>query len=354
MAQLAEHAPSRSEASTGGYRPDIDGLRAVAVLSVLLFHAGFGAFRFGFIGVDIFFVISGFLIGGHIHDEELAGRFTFLAFYCRRAKRILPALYVVVCAVILLGALVLSPRELQRAATEGIATLLSASNLFFWKSTNYFAVASNQRTLLMTWSLGVEEQFYLVVPLLMVFLMRSKVRLVLILASISVLSFCVAFYQAIHAREAAFYLLPARGWELLAGVLLALIANSARRDAVRGKVTQNVLSGLGLLLVLLPIFFLPSNLPFPGIGALPSVLGSVLLLSTPNGWANKRLLSIGVMRFTGRISYSLYLWHWPLLTFARIVLGTETSRIESSVILAISLLAATASYKWVEQPFRAS
>jgi len=354
MAQLTEHVPSGAGVSIGGYRADIDGLRAVAVLSVLLFHAGFGAFRFGFTGVDIFFVISGFLIGGHIHAEELSGRFTFLAFYCRRAKRILPALYFVICAVILLGVFLLSPRELQRAATEGIATLLSASNLFFWKSTNYFAVASNQRTLLMTWSLGVEEQFYLVVPLLMVFLMRFRVRLIPILASISAFSFCIACYQSVHAGDAAFYLLPARGWELLAGVLLALIANSARRDIVGGKAIQNVLSGLGLLLVILPIFFLPDNLPFPGIGALPSVLGSVLVLSAPEGWANKKILSIGVMRFLGRISYSLYLWHWPLLTLARIVLGTDPSRIESSEILAISLLAATASYKWVEQPFRAS
>lgn len=354
MAQLIERASSRPKVSGDGYRADIDGLRAVAVLSVLLFHAGFRAFRFGFIGVDIFFVISGFLIGGHIHDEELAGRFTFVAFYCRRAKRILPALYLVICAVILLGALVLSPRELQRAATEGIAALLSVSNLFFWKTTNYFAVASDQRTLLMTWTLGVEEQFYLVVPLLVVFLMRFRVRLVPVLASIGVLSFCTACYQSVYSREAAFYLLPARGWELLAGVLLALIANSARRDAVRGKVTQNVLSALGLLLVLLPMFFLPDNLPFPGIGALPSVIGTVLVLSAPAGWTNRRILSIGVMRSIGRISYSLYLWHWPLLTLARIVLGTELSRVESSAILAISLVAAAASYKWIEQPFRAA
>jgi peptidoglycan/LPS O-acetylase OafA/YrhL len=359
MAQQIEREVSRARVSGDGYRADIDGLRAVAVLSVLLYHAGFGAFRAGFIGVDIFFVISGFLIGGHIYDEELAGRFTFLAFYCRRARRILPALYFVICAVILLGVLILSPNELRSAATEAIATLLSASNLFFWKAINYFAVAADQRTLLMTWSLGVEEQFYLVVPLLMVFLMRSKskTRLVPVLAAVSALSFFTACYQSVHAQNAAFYLLPARGWELFAGVLLAVIANHARQDVVqdpvRRKVTQNVLSGLGLLLVLLPIFFLPDDLPFPGIGALPSVLGSVLVLSAPDGWVNKKILTAGIMRYVGRISYSLYLWHWPLLTLARIVLGTDPTRAESTAILAISLLAAAASYRWVEQPFRA-
>lgn len=367
MAQLTEHSASRTRISGDGYRADIDALRAVAVLSVLLYHAGFGAFRAGFLGVDIFFVISGFLIGGHIYDEELAGRFTFLAFYCRRARRILPALYFVICTVILLGVLIFSPHELRNAATEAIATLLSVSNLFFWKAINYFAIAADQRTLLMTWSLGVEEQFYLVVPLLMVFLMRFKSRssskswlknrLVQVLAAVSAFSFFIACYQSVHAQNAAFYLLPARGWELFAGVLLAVIANHARQfavqDTVRRMVTQNILSGLGLLLVLLPIFFLPDGLPFPGMGALPSVLGSVLVLSAPEGWANRRLLSVGIMRYIGRVSYSLYLWHWPLLTLARIVLGTNPSRVESTAILAISLLAAAASYKWVEQPFRA-
>jgi peptidoglycan/LPS O-acetylase OafA/YrhL len=231
MVKLVERRSSETGNSGDGYRTDIDGLRAVAVLSVLFFHAGFSAFRCGFTGVDVFFVISGFLIGGHVYQEELSRRFTFLAFYRRRAKRILPALYVVICAVIVLGAFVLSPRELQRTATEGIAALLSGSNFFYWKTTNYFAVASDQRTLLMTWTLGVEEQFYLVVPLLMVFLLRFKVRLIPALAVLSTLSFCTACYQVAHAREAAFYLLPARGWELFGGVLLAVITTSARRTA---------------------------------------------------------------------------------------------------------------------------
>jgi peptidoglycan/LPS O-acetylase OafA/YrhL len=352
MVNLVER-PSAGN-SREGYRADIDGLRAVAVLSVLFFHAGFAGFQGGFTGVDVFFVISGFLIGGHVYQEELTGRFTFIAFYRRRAKRILPALYAVVCAVIVLGALILSPLELRRSATEGVATLLSGSNFFYWKTTNYFAVASDQRTLLMTWSLGVEEQFYLVVPLLMVFLLRFKVRLTPVLAVLTAVSFCTACFQVAHAHEAAFYLLPARGWELFGGVLLALITSSARRPAHSSKATQNVLGGIGLLLVLLPIAFLPHAVPFPGIGALPSVLGSAFVLWTPDGWTNRRILSIGILRYVGRVSYSLYLWHWPLLTFTRIVLGTRPTRLQATAVLAVSFLAAAASYKWIEQPFRST
>jgi peptidoglycan/LPS O-acetylase OafA/YrhL len=352
MVKLIERPSPGTRNSEDGYRADIDGLRAVAVLSVLFFHAGFSGFQGGFTGVDVFFVISGFLIGGHVYDEERSGRFTFIAFYRRRAKRILPALYVVVSVVMVLGGLLLSPLELRSAANEGVATLLSGSNFFYWKTTNYFAVASNQRTLLMTWSLGVEEQFYLVVPLLMVFLLRVKVRLVPVLAVLSTLSFCIACYQVAHARAAAFYLLPGRGWELFGGVLLALITTSARRMAPLSKGAQNVLGGIGLLLVLLSIVWLPNALPFPGIGALPSVLGSAFLLCAPDGWSNRRILSIGILRYVGRISYSLYLWHWPLLTFTRIVLGTNPTRLQATAVLAVSFLAAAASYKWIEQPFR--
>ena len=345
---------SKWESSTGGYRADIDGLRAIAVLSVLFFHAGFAGFSGGFTGVDIFFVISGFLIGGHIFAEEQSGRFTFAAFYRRRAKRILPALYVVICATLLLGSALLSPSELRRAATEGVATLMSGSNFFFWKITDYFAVASEQRTLLMTWSLGVEEQFYLVVPLLMVWLLRSRVRLVPVLAILSGLSFCIACYQVTHTPVSAFYLLPSRAWELFVGVLVAVMIAQKKPGTPPSERTQNMLGLLGLLLVLLPIFFLTPAIPFPGPGALPSIVGGALVLCSPRALANRTVLSANAMRFVGRISYSLYLWHWPLLTFTRIVLGANPSRLQATAVLAVSFLLAMASYYWIEQPFRSS
>src|SRR5580698_4403164 len=354
LTRLSQHTPPHADEVSGGYRADIDGLRAIAVLSVLFFHAGFSGFSGGFTGVDIFFAISGFLIGGHIYAEEQAGRFTFAGFYRRRAKRILPALYVVICATLVLGSALLSPTELRRAATESIATLLSGSNFFFWKLTDYFAVASEQRTLLMTWSLGVEEQFYLVVPLLMVWLLRFKIRLVPALAVLSGLSFCIACYQVAHTPVSAFYLLPARAWELFGGVLVALMIAQKKLGTPISERTQHVLGGLGLLLLLLPIFFLTPAIPFPGPGALLSIAGAALVLCSPRALINRTVLSAGALRFVGRISYSLYLWHWPLLTFTRIVLGANPSRLQAAAVLAVSFLLATATYYWIEQPFRSS
>ena len=328
-----------------GYRADIDGLRALAVLAVLFFHAGYRGFTGGF----TFFGISGFLIGGHIHAAQLAGRFTFADFYRRRARRILPALYVVAAAVLLLGTLLLSPRELQRAATEAIATLFSGSNFFYWKVTNYFAVASDQRTLLMTWSLGVEEQFYLIAPLLLVGLMRVKARLIPILAVLTFISFAIACHQVVHSHPSAFYLLPSRAWELLAGVLLAIVFANDRPSLPESL--QHTLGALGLILIALPIDLLTTATPFPGISALPSVIGVALILCTPLAATNK---AFRVLAPIGRISYSLYLWHWPLLTFTRIVLGTAPTRLQATAILAIAFVLATATYFFIEQPFRTS
>jgi peptidoglycan/LPS O-acetylase OafA/YrhL len=354
MAQSDEWSPPGATGLSSEYRADIDGLRAIAILSVILFHAGFSSFHGGFTGVDIFFVISGYLIGGHIYSDERSGRFRFRAFYSRRAKRILPALYVVITTTLCLGLVLLSPRELQRAATEGVATLLSGSNFFYWKVTDYFAVASEQRTLLMTWSLGLEEQFYLLVPLLMVWVLRAKMNLAIVLTGLSLLSFGVACYQVAHSPVSGFYLLPGRSWELLTGVLFALVATSTRRVTPQSVRTQHVLGGLGLVLALLPVFLLTTALPFPALRAVPSVLGSALILQSPLAWTNTTILSTRGLRFVGRISYSLYLWHWPLLTLTRVVLGVSPLRVEATIVLVISTILAIATYYWVEQPFRAS
>lgn len=354
MARAEASALPGTTSATSGYRADIDGLRAIAVLSVLFYHAGLPGFSSGFTGVDIFFVISGFLIGGHIYSEETAGRFSFARFYYRRAKRILPALYTVLCAVLILGLLLLSPQELQRAATEGIATLAFASNLFFWKVTNYFGVASGQRTLLMTWSLGVEEQFYILVPLIMVSLMRARQRLTLILALLAAVSLGVSIYQVQHFPASAFYLLSSRAWELLGGILTALLTVSSKANVFRVRWADNLLSILGGVLIGVSIFMLQAGSPFPGIAALPSVLGAAALLATPMAFVNRVVLSSPPLRFVGRISYSLYLWHWPLLTFGRVVTGRDLSRGASAVILLLAFGAATASYYWIEQPFRRS
>lgn len=354
MVKAERIAESHAARAGTAYRPDIDGLRAVAVLSVLFFHAGYRGFSGGFTGVDIFFVISGYLIGGHIYAEETAGKFSFTAFYRRRAKRILPALYAVLLATLALGSLLLSPLELRRAATEGLATLGFASNVFFWKATNYFAVESSQRTLLMTWSLGVEEQFYVFVPLLMVFVLRRRVRLIPVLLGLTGASLAASIYQVAHFPVSAFYLMPGRAWELLGGVLTAMLAVRIGSVMSRNGRLSEALAGAGLLLVGVPILLLDVGTPFPGVAAVPSVIGVAFLLVTPAALVNRRLLSLRPLRFVGRISYSLYLWHWPLLTFTRIVLGTAPTPRQATSVLGVAFFFAWASFRWIEQPFRRS
>ncbi|MGI4831132.1 MAG: acyltransferase family protein [Janthinobacterium lividum] len=333
------------------YRPDIDGLRAIAVLAVLFFHAGVGPFAGGFTGVDLFFVISGFLIGGHILTEEVSRTFRFVTFYQRRAKRILPALFAVLLTTLLLGLILLSPRELRHLATEAIATLLSLSNVYYRGAGGYFALSPERVPLLMTWSLGVEEQFYLFVPLLMIGVLRFRRSLTTTLLILSVASFSIACYQVRHMPDTAFYLLPGRAWELLAGVLLNMPRIAARHISLRYREALGV---LGIVLILLPMFLLNASIPFPGVAALPSILGAMLVLRSEQSWMNRVILSCKPLTSVGRISYSLYLWHWPLLSLAAIVLGHPPSALFALSLLAIAFGLAAASYRWIEQPFRQS
>ncbi len=355
LTRVSQHTPPHTDEVSGGYRADIDGLRAIAVLSVLFFHAGFAGFS-GRLHRSGYFLC-------HLRISNwrtyLCGRTSWTVYLCRLLSQASQAHSSRPLRSNLRDpgpgvSIALSPSELRRAATESRATLLSGSNFFFWKITDYFAVASEQRTLLMTWSLGVEEQFYLVVPLLMVWLLRSRVRLVPVLAVLSGFSFCIACYQVAHTPVSAFYLLPARAWELFGGVLVALMIAQKKPGTPVSERTEHVLGVLGLLLLLFPIFFLTQAVPFPGLGALPSIVGAALVLCSPRALTNRTVLSAGAMRFVGRISYSLYLWHWPLLTFTRIVLGENPSRLQATAVLAVSFLLATATYYWIEQPFRSS
>lgn len=340
-------------ASVNSYRTDIDGLRALAILSVLLYHSGVPLFSGGFTGVDIFFVISGYLIGGHIFSELGSGTFSFASFYQRRAKRILPAFYLVLAFTILAALLLLSPYEAAQFGRSAFWAALSASNILFWKTTGYFDLKSELNPLLMTWSLGVEEQFYAVIPLLLVLLTRVRRNLVLPVVLLScVMSFLFAVREVGVHPTMVFYLLPARAWEMGIGVGLA-IAERKGRIAWLSTLAQ-ALGVAGLLLVLTPVFLLTVATPFPGVAALPSVLGTALLLATPSSWISKRLFSLPPLVFVGRISYSLYLWHWPLLALARVVCGGKLNPVVTVAMIAASFVAATLSYLFVEQPFRRS
>jgi peptidoglycan/LPS O-acetylase OafA/YrhL len=338
------------------YRPDIDGLRSIAILSVILFHSGVSGMSGGFTGVDIFFVISGYLIGGHIHAELVQGSFRYLSFYQRRAKRILPALYVILASVTVLGLILFSPFELRRLASTAFATAVSASNLLFWKNLNYFSPQADDNPLLMTWSLGVEEQFYLLIPLMMVLLSRLRQRLVLPLIGLIVaLSFGLAWFQSTRYPVAAFYLLGSRAWELGAGVALAILESEGRKISSQNSTAlANAVGFAGLVLTIVPFYALTSSTPFPGPAAVPSVFGSALLIASRDSWINRSLLSASPFVFIGRVSYSWYLWHWPVLTILRILYNGALPVSWGLASMAVAFGLAILTYYLVEQPFRAS
>lgn len=337
-----------------GYRADIDGLRALAILSVVAFHSGVPHIGGGFVGVDVFFVISGYLISSHIVRDLDQGTFRLKSFYERRAKRILPAFFVVVGFCYIAGSLLLAPKELQRFAAQTMGALTSTSNIYFWRRANYFAPSAETQPLLMTWSLGVEEQFYLFFPLLMIMLHRwsRRVRFVA-LGSLSAIALLVAVFQMTRFPIAAFYLLPSRWWELGCGTLLGLYESSpapAQKDEQRWR--QEGLGIIGSLLLLWPMFGYHNTTAFPGLSAVPPVLGSICLISARGSWINRKLLSVKPLVGIGLISYSLYLWHWPLLSFAHTVTGGTISRYSAVLTVLLALVLAVASYYLIERPFR--
>ena len=333
----------------GGYRGDIEGLRAVAVLAVVLFHAGIGSLGGGFLGVDIFFVISGFLITGLVVREIEAGRFSLATFYQRRVARILPALVLMVLAVLVAALLLCLPGEMQGLRGAAIATALFLSNLYFWRRDPYFAPPSEVQPLLHSWSLGVEEQFYLVYPLLLLAGGRGRVRLrIALVAGVTGLSLAVAAVLATTAPQAAFYLLPTRLWELGLGGLVAfglvpIPSNRALRE----------LFCAAAIAVLLAAFLLLSpatGAPFPA--AVPPCAAAATLLALGEDSAAGRLLSLPPLRALGRLSYAFYLWHWPVLAFWRLARGFDIAPAIKAALVLTALALAIVSYFAVERPLR--
>ena len=347
-----------SKVADRSYRPDIDGLRALAILSVVLCHANVPGITGGFTGVDIFFVISGYQIGGHIYSEARAGSFSYLRFYQRRAKRILPAFFAVMAFTLLAALVLLSPLEAAKLGRTAFAATLSVSNLLFWHSANYFQTKSDLIPLLMTWSLGVEEQFYAVIPLLMVLVARIRRNWTLpAILAVCTLSFLLAQYQldghSQRAFQAAFYLLPGRAWELGVGVALAVGEQGGTRLRTIARFSLAI-SLAGVILIVAPLFLLDAHSLFPGAAALPSVLGTAMLIAVPASWINRRLLSLPPLVFVGRVSYSWYLWHWPMLAYLNILFGAKLPRAAPIVAIAVAFAGAVLSYFFIEQPFRGS
>ena len=337
------------------YRPDVDGLRAVSVLAVVMFHAGWGV-PGGYVGVDVFFVISGFLITRLLVADLDRGSFSLARFWERRIRRIWPAAVVVTLTVLAVGGLILLPDAYRVLAGDAVAQATMLANVRLWaeRGGGYFDVSSDLRPLLHMWSLAVEEQFYLLYPLILAAAWRwGRSASVGMMAAVAVASFAASVLLLPTQPKMVFYLLPFRSWELLVGGLVAMLpALRLSRDGW----WRDPIGLLGLSLILVPCLWYGRQTSFPAAAAVPPCLGAALIIITGSGdgaatWVS-RLLAAPPLVAIGRMSYSLYLWHWPVLAFLRYCFGVKPP----SAVIAFGLVAAAilsyGSWRWVEQPFR--
>jgi len=325
------------------YRADIDGLRSLAVVPVVVFHAEKSIMPGGYIGVDIFFVISGYLISLILMTDLSEQRFSLLTFYERRARRILPSLLLVLTATLAVAYFIIGPEQYVRLARSALATITFSSNIWFWfKQGDYFAASSETEALLHTWSLAVEEQFYLFYPLLLAIFIRLRWRPLPLIAVLSAASFALSVWGVENNPRATFYLIPTRAWELGLGCTVAILAYSGHLRLNSPKAAM-ALGAAGIILIVIPLFLYTPLTPFPGISALPPCLGAALLITAGTIERNNpvsRFLALEPLRQIGLISYSLYLWHWPIMAFARVVTGTNELPLavaSSTVVLSFAL-----------------
>ncbi len=330
------------------YRPEVDGLRALAVVPVILFHAGFDAFGGGFVGVDVFFVISGYLITTILINEMDSGRFSLLAFYERRARRILPALFFVTLVCIPFSWVWMTPEQMKDFAQSVIAVLLFASNILFFLEVDYFALAAEEKPLLHTWSLAIEEQYYVFFPLVLLVLWRMGWRLAF--ATLLFLSFASLILSQItssYNQAANFFLLPFRIWELGMGSLCAVFATRF------GRKGNDLAGAIGIAMIAASIVLFDKTTPFPSLFALlPTVGTALILLCADRSNRTGQLLALKPLVGIGLISYSAYLWHQPLFAFARIRLGEELTTEILLLLCIVTIALAWTSWKFVEMPFR--
>jgi peptidoglycan/LPS O-acetylase OafA/YrhL len=344
------HSTARLQSGRLSYRPDVDGLRALAILPVVLYHAGIPGFSGGFVGVDVFFVISGYLMASLIIREIDQGNFSLLRFYERRIRRIFPALFAMVAASSVMAWLVFMPVEFEYFARSVRATALFISNVRFEKESGYFDMSAQLKPLLHTWSLAVEEQFYIVFPVALTLLAKlDRRRIPWVLLLLLVASLAASAWYVHRAPVAAFYLSQFRGWELLLGALLAFDVLSRSTRPVIGE----CLAALGILLIGYAVLTYSDSTVFPGLAALVPCLGAALVIhgAATSGPAGLLLRSRPVV-FVGLISYSLYLWHWPLIVFTRYFTGHVLSPMQGVLLVVASLIVAVLSWRFVEQPFR--
>lgn len=336
------------------YQPHIDGLRAIAVLAVVVFHAFPELLPGGFVGVDVFFVISGFLITSIIRTEIEAGRFTLTGFYERRARRLLPASLTVYAAAFAAAAALMPPDAFRMFGRSLTAVALFYSNFWFADKTGYFDAPVHEQPLIHTWSLSIEEQFYLLwAPVLLLLLLRMGTRRLLVLAVIAVVALVgVSEWLARTVPEQAYFVTQARIWELLVGAILALSPTAIRL----GPAAREAVAMTGLAAILASAVLLTSGATFPGLAALPACLGTLAVIAAcrDGGTRTAALLSVSPLVGIGLVSYSLYLWHWPVLSFATLYLERMPDTVERLALVATAFVLAGLSWRFIEQPFRKS
>ena len=332
------------------YRKDVDGLRSIAVLPVILYHAGISAFSGGYVGVDIFFVISGYLITGIISAEMAEGNFSVSNFYVRRIKRIFPALYFMMLATIIMSWFLLLPEHFRNFGKSVAATVFFGSNFFFWKQSGYFDEAAETKPLLHTWSLGVEEQFYILFPLFLFWLYRRRKNAGFAVTAVFAVSLLLSVFLTYRKPEMSFYLLPTRAWELMLGAMLALgVFRRTDNPAV-----LNALSVAGFGMIAASVVLFNSATPFPGYSALLPCVGTALVIYAGERGIINRILSLSPLVFIGLLSYALYLWHWPFIAFRNYYknLVGDVFFVSDWFAIGLTFLLAVISFYLVEQPFR--
>ena len=337
------------------YRRDIDGLRGVAVLLVIGFHAFPNYVRGGFIGVDIFFVISGFLISGVILNGQEKGNFRFADFYARRIRRIFPALVIVLATSAIFGWYILTPVEYALLGKSIAASAAFVYNFVLLQEQGYFDLTSELKPLLHLWSLGVEEQFYMVWPVLMVIAWRKKGGSLTVAKIIFLLSFGVNVILTTTNQPAAFYLPVTRFWELMLGCILAIspFERLARSGTNAANAVEEAASLIGLMLLIFAMLFISNATAFPGWWALMPTIGATLLIfAGGKAWFNRRILGSPLLVYVGLVSYPLYLWHWPIFVFTHLLRVKEPTALMKAVCICLAIILAGVTYRFVEKPIR--
>ncbi|NDL62320.1 acyltransferase family protein [Acerihabitans arboris] len=333
------------------YRADIDGLRALAVLPVIAFHLGLPGLTGGFTGVDIFFVISGYLISGIIYQDTINNEFSYISFYKRRCLRILPPLIVMLFCTLIIGYKILLPHQVAELGKSSIATALFFSNFYFWSQTGYFDGPAEMKPLLHTWSLAVEEQFYIVFPIILFFTLKHiRIKPTFILIFLILVSFALSVYGVKYKPNLTFYLLPARAWELLLGGWLAL-SNFEEYLNNKSILCRNLLSSIGLALIFFGFFWLDSSKNFPSYNALYPCLGAFLIIASGKNSIIAKGLALKSVVYIGTISYCLYLWHWPIIVYTNLLFDLSTA-LKIMLVFTLTLLLAIFSRYVIEIPFR--